>query len=440
MAGEDTVRDVAIVGGGLAGLACARALADAGRSVVVLEAEEDVGGRTRTVWHRGRPVDRGFQTLFRAYPETRRLIRAAGIPRRDLRPVSGGAVFHYGDRTEQLHPSPAGLARFGGLSGADRRRLALLAAQAARDPSECLVATRTEAETTEDYLRDSGFGEDAIEGFFRPFFGVVFQDRSLAADPGYFRFLLGIMTRGPAVIPSDGLGMIAEWTAAGVRQKGGEVRLGARVEAIEADESGARARAVLLEGGERIEARLVVLATEAPATARLLGDLDPETTRRLPESAASSVTAAFALDTPLYSGRVIVLDCAPEPDPAHRVDLVCQTSNVTRPGAVEGPHILLAMRVTTGGTPAAGIEEATERLIARWVPGFPFSRVAEHIGTFEERFAQFRPVAGVRVELPGPRTALENVVLAGELTRHPSIEGAVGSGAHAADVAATLLA
>jgi protoporphyrinogen oxidase len=435
MAGEG-IPDVVVVGGGLAGLACARALsAEEERSVVVLEAQEDVGGRTRTIWHRGRPVDRGFQTLFRGYPETRRLIRAAGIPRRDLRPISGGAVFHHGYRTEQLRPSPAGLARFGGLSGADRRRLALLAAQAARDPAECLVATVTEAETTEDYLRDSGFGEDAIEGFFRPFFGVVFQDRSLSADPGYFRFLLGTMTRGP----SDGLGMIAEWTAAAIRQKGGEVRLGARAEAIEVDESGTRAGAVRLEGGERIEARLVVLATEAPATARLLGDLDPKTTERLPDSAASSVTAAFALDAPLYSGRAIVLDCAPEPDPAHRVDLVCQTSNITRPGAVEGPHILLAMRVTTGGEPTAGIEDATERLVARWAPGFPFARVAEHVGTFEERFAQFRPVAGVRAELPGPRTALENVVLAGELTRHPSIEGAVGSGAHAAQVAATLL-
>ena len=91
--------DCVIVGGGLAGLACAHGLVKAGRSVHVVEAEEAPGGRARTVWHRGRPVDRGFQVVFKAYPRTRELMRAVGIPRRDLRPVSGGAVFVHGDGT-----------------------------------------------------------------------------------------------------------------------------------------------------------------------------------------------------------------------------------------------------------------------------------------------------------------------------------------------------
>ncbi len=60
---------------------------------------------------------------------------------------------------------------------------------------------------------------------------MILLDRSLGADTGYFRFLLGMLARGPAVIPSDGLGMIAEWTSAAVRQAGGTVELGARAAA-----------------------------------------------------------------------------------------------------------------------------------------------------------------------------------------------------------------
>jgi uncharacterized protein with NAD-binding domain and iron-sulfur cluster len=45
----------------------------------------------------------------------------------------------------------------------------------------------------------------------------------------------------------------------------------------------------------------------------------------------------------------------------------------------------------------------------------------------------------VRHELPGPRTALRNLVLAGDVVRHPSIEGAVASGGRAAEIVDALL-
>jgi uncharacterized protein with NAD-binding domain and iron-sulfur cluster len=64
--------------------------------------------------------------------------------------------------------------------------------------------------------------------------------------------------------------------------------------------------------------------------------------------------------------------------------------------------------------------------------------VARPLDVVEHPFAQYRPFPGVRERLPGPRTALENLILAGDLTRHPSIEGAVSSGRRAATIVAAL--
>lgn len=58
---------VAVVGAGLAGLACARRLQTAGRDVVVLEASDGVGGRVRTDVVDGFLLDRGFQVLLTGY-------------------------------------------------------------------------------------------------------------------------------------------------------------------------------------------------------------------------------------------------------------------------------------------------------------------------------------------------------------------------------------
>jgi phytoene dehydrogenase-like protein len=433
--------DCVVVGGGLAGLACAHGLAVAGRSVTVLEADEAPGGRARTVWHRGRPVDRGFQTLFRAYPRTRRLLKDIGLPRRDLRPVAGGAVFIDGEGTaRRLGTSKvAGLA-FDGLPRADRLRLAALGARVVGRSVESLLAEDDDAPSTEAYLRAEGFSDAAIDGFFRPLFGVILLDRDLSADPGYFRFLLAMLARGPSVIPSDGLGMVAEWTSAAIRQAGGTIQLGTPVEGLDVDADARRITGVRTGDGRVLSARHVVLAVEAPAAARLLAGIDDDVVARLPTRAASSATAAFALRRPLYTGRSIVLnaDGRRDGDGPH-VDLVCQTTNITRPGAPDGPHILLAQTVTTGGGTSDGLVEAVGALVRRWAPGYDWDGLAEPIGVHEHAFAQYRPGVGVRRGLPGPRTRIGNLIMAGDLTTHPSIEGAVSSGARAAEIVDALM-
>lgn len=71
---------VIVVGAGLGGLAAARALEEAGASVVVLEARERVGGRVwSTTMGNGVAVERGGEFIFDGYDELFRLAAELGL-------------------------------------------------------------------------------------------------------------------------------------------------------------------------------------------------------------------------------------------------------------------------------------------------------------------------------------------------------------------------
>ncbi|MCB9681651.1 MAG: FAD-dependent oxidoreductase [Alphaproteobacteria bacterium] len=71
--------DVVVVGAGLAGLAAARRLVEAGASVAVVEARERVGGRTHTLVHEGATIDVGGQWIGPGQPRMLALARELGV-------------------------------------------------------------------------------------------------------------------------------------------------------------------------------------------------------------------------------------------------------------------------------------------------------------------------------------------------------------------------
>ena len=61
--------DCIVVGAGLAGLSAVRELEKSGRSVLLLEASDAVGGRVKSDFIDGFICDHGFQVINPKYPE-----------------------------------------------------------------------------------------------------------------------------------------------------------------------------------------------------------------------------------------------------------------------------------------------------------------------------------------------------------------------------------
>lgn len=99
---------IAIVGAGVAGLAAARALVDAGEEVIVLEARDRIGGRLHTIRDEraAHPVELGAEFLHGEAKEAMDLVRSAGLVSYDVLGVrwraEGTRLTHVSDFWSEL--------------------------------------------------------------------------------------------------------------------------------------------------------------------------------------------------------------------------------------------------------------------------------------------------------------------------------------------------
>ncbi|MEM8873378.1 MAG: NAD(P)/FAD-dependent oxidoreductase [Planctomycetota bacterium] len=221
---------VAIIGGGVAGLACATYLERGGFDVLLHEADDRVGGRVRTDIVDGFKLDRGFQVHLTAYPEARYLLDYARLGLRDFLP---GAKIRRGKMwTTVADPLRAPSKIFSTAVSpvaSFRDKIALLELWKWCKTRDLDALLTDPTGSTVDFLGKFGMSENIIEGFFRPFYGGIFLENELTTSAKKFAFTFRMFADGVAALPAEGIEAIPRQLAANLKRT--DIRTGSHVDA-----------------------------------------------------------------------------------------------------------------------------------------------------------------------------------------------------------------
>lgn len=358
---------IAIVGAGLSGLACARMLARAGQPFTIYESADAVGGRVRSDKVDGFTLDRGFQVILPAYPEARQVLDYDGL---HLKPLYRGAEVYFKNRLHRLadpfqHPLDA-LAnlRDSFIPWRDKWQTLMLWKEAAGTTG---VEVRLPEMETEDYLRDFGFSDAALDRFFRPFFGGIFLEKDLRTSARMFFFLYAMLRNSGAAIPAYGMQAIPDQLA--VSLPPGSLQLNTPVSAVRRNE-------VVLATGEVIRADHIVLAVSEDAAHQLL----PDTGVEKPKPGRSTTCLYFTTDQALPDVPIIYLDG----DNRGPINNACVLSNASPHLAPKGQHLISTSIV--GAPSSHELADVVREQMARWFG--PGALDWQHLRTYQIRNAQ----------------------------------------------------
>ncbi len=258
--------EVAIIGAGLAGLACAIELQKNKIDFQIFEASDGVGGRVRSDVIDGFILDRGFQLYNPSYAEGKRLLDYQDL---DLKPFTPGVAIRDGKRLRLVvDPFRSKDFRFRllrDLPGNPFSQLGLV-----RYFLKYLITSDAQIATTKDIsaqvsLTKSGIKGSLLEKLFRPFLQGVFLESELSTSRKFLDVVLKNFLQGIPSVPAKGMQEISNQLAAKLPKE--KISLNTKVLSISGNK--------LTTSEGEIEARKIVVATD-PTTAISWLKLEPK--------------------------------------------------------------------------------------------------------------------------------------------------------------------
>jgi phytoene dehydrogenase-like protein len=436
--------DVVIIGAGLAGLAAARRLVGAGRTVTVLEASDGVGGRVRSDRVDGFVLDRGFQVLLGAYPEPRAVLDRAAL---DLRRFEPGALVHSGGRffavADPLRRPSRAVATLRAPLGnlVTKGRVGVLGLRART--WSAAGPTMGPDPSAAQWLADSGLSGPMTDRLLRPLLAGILLDPALETSSRQARFVWRSLAAGAVEVPAHGMGEITRQLADALPS--GSVHLGRPAKTVVPATGGGEARGaaggkargavVHFEDGSTVAAEAVVVATDGPAAAALLG----EAVVRDPGS-RSVGCLWYAADEAPSPTKAIVLDG----DGTGPVNNLAIMSNVSPDYAPPGRALVAAAFFGLGWSDLE-IDRAARRQLTGWFGSGPGGRrglgAPTHGGAGWELLRIDRVAHAQPLQAPGlfargrhPLTVGPGLYVCGDHLANGSIQGALVSGRQAAEL------
>jgi len=252
--------EITIIGAGIAGLTAAVYLHRKGHKVKILEASDRAGGRIKTDLVEGFRLDRGFQVLLTAYPETKDLLDYKKLNLKRFLP--GATVLYDGGQFEIADPFRRPSALFSTLFapvGSLKDKINTLFLKNKLLNISIPEIFNQDEQKTINQLAKYGFSPKMVDRFYKPFFSGIFLENELTTSQRMFDFVMKMFSEGDAAIPALGMEEIPKQLVAMLPEN--SILYNVKVSQIENGK-------IHTEDGTSFETNKILIATEANAFAK----------------------------------------------------------------------------------------------------------------------------------------------------------------------------